>query len=1047
MAVVCFIVMLVPIGAWADEAEDVSGAPDWAPAVTAAFDATSYDGADRMVLTVAGTNDGPAIIRDVDFDVVVPQGFYVVSGSASKHLDAIAPGERVEMQLALSQSVPAPTTFARTGDGLAGLAVGLVLVVVGALAIAVAVGYFRKGASRLLSVVLVGTLAVGMVPVVHGSASADEVASGAVLTVGSAEATTAVDGVEVGVVATMAVATADELPETTEATLEALDAVAANAVSAHVEIRSDLDFAAQVSPEHLTLGDGLTSCEVVSIERVDDNTIVLVLAGLAGTGDDYGTVEAAAGAFADTAATGFGIVPVSQPHPFVSDVTDIQSAGYVDGSFVLSLYLDCAEFIDNPVSTDFSLPANPAIAVESVGLDGRNVVNVALSVPGETTEEQFEALDTALTEGGIVVAASATNCGALTSTAGGSSALEYVDALPVATARVENVQEGGDGSLAFDFVVDLSALNGAVALDDASDVVLREPDGLQSDDCEIVDATPKLMDDNTLLFPVTVPVPSGESTSLLQAIGDANGDGTIDGVENAVVQEALAWTLSGHELELKGDALINAWGIPQNGTTVALTLADSAQPASASARDASTAATSLELCQTALSSIGYFVSAFAMSDPGAFFQGAGSVFGFIAKSVGLSEEELVTLQDVMDQLNRMDTELRTVDTKVSALSQQLNDMERRQDYAKDVRSLQGLIGRISAYSPLVAASVSKLDDVNKDAAKFSELSEGDQKKMRSLAVSTEALRTISGSSAFDDTIKLGDLITGESTIGAKSIVEEYDQWHATYYNWEPETYDARQNFMARVGSAYVMGYAAAMAQLEVKIADEKDADKIAGYRAAEQQLVSGAGRVVEVLRGTKGTDGKLVESPLLAKTHARSDGAVLNLVNGRLFNQASFSSNIYGDLATFTKKDIDNVSTYVFDGSLTRADFEEMARRLPAVKKLYPSATTIRKELELWQLQPNKSVQQELSKTRYTAFVDEVFQTNRFIVSDATRKRTKNKRSVRHTYTYYGDYFDIDANRTVTGAELYKADNKYHSSKVRWYTTCTLHNIMVAKAK
>lgn len=1071
--------------AWADDGGDVLAAepanasneqlsgleqidtPDWAPSVSVSFDHGSYGAGDEMLMTLTGVNDGPATIRNVDLTAQVPAGLTVVSGASSLHAAALAPSETLTISAVVMTTgaaaghapvsrTPAASAPVATGDALFPL---LMLAALALVAVAVTVIARRRAkmGSDVLSMVLALVLAVGLVPTVASPARADDVAGAGgeadvatPLTTGTGQASITVDGIDYQVAATLSVGSADEvaLDHLAYASLTAADAVAASATTAQVEIDSDQPFAQEVSASSVTLGDGFANCVVQTIDPVpgNDKAVLLTIAGTVGDGSDFGTVDMAAGAFADQAVSGFGVVSVFAPEPTVGQASVDAHQGYLgEGCFAIPVNLDSAEFVGTPAAIDFSL--GDTVQVESAAPDGRRDVVLTVLSQGATPEAQFATLDKALTEHGVKIAATATNCGALTAWSAdaspdeGVTALEYVNATPTVSASVSDVSPDADGTdLVATCALRFQALNGAVTLKNVADVALLENDG-EEGGC-LFDAwyDQAVQDDNTLSFSLAF-----DGKDLLDAVGDA--DGELDENEKTLITNMITWMLSSHAVVLENDALRNAWGVPQNGMPIEVDYG--AEPALAAnalgANDTSVEQTAFEMVQDLMDAAGGFVNAYAKEDPGELFRGGGSVIGMIAKSFGLAEESLVTLEDVMKALDKVESSLQTIDAKVSALSTQLRDMESRQDYQKDVRELQRVLGNLSAYCELVQEKVQSLDKTS-EAASFAVLSSGDQRNLEDLAKGVTAVGAKSGSTSYADTMSLGRLIAGEGTIGAKSVVDEYDDWLGTYYNWEPETFEARKTFITRVGEAYVVGYIATMGQLEVQINKEADKGTIDGLRSAQKALVDNMRAVVQVLRGTKDEKGNLVKSSQVMRTEARTDGKVLNLVTNQLFSRWGFTSSMYDSLSRYCKLDIDDVPQYRFDGSLSQANWETMIDRLPAVRKRFPDITTLHSELRKWGFEEPISRSYNFSEGRCSLRTDEEDNHSRYIAGDATRKCTKNRRSVEHTYRYYGTYCDIDSDRIVRDAELYVADSDYHSSKARWYTTVTLHNFLVARS-
>lgn len=327
------------------------------------------------------------------------------------------------------------------------------------------------------------------------------------------------------------------------------------------------------------------------------------------------------------------------------------------------------------------------------------------------------------------------------------------------------------------------------------------------------------------------------------------------------------------------------------------------------------------------------------------FSGVGSVLGFVSKMVDISSPPQYTLADVMSRLDTMQESLNALEGGVSQLNMQLESFESRSAYRTAVAQLSsytGILGEDDGIALLVRNALGKVD-VKSGASSFAELSEADQKELRLLAESTRAYSQRHGTETIALTKGLGDLITGNAAISANGIGSLYFDYVDTYYNWEPQTFDARKQFLAYVGAAYINGYTASMCELNVELADAKaagDESSVRAIESAQKTLAKQAGKVGEIISGEVDETGKLVsESKLSSRTHARADGGVLNLVTKSVF--ATESSNKAGMIAVSSvanhsgmdydavlkSRNIGRVNIDKLDTVISEAQFVDMGKR------------------------------------------------------------------------------------------------------------------------
>ena len=116
--------------------------------------------------------------------------------------------------------------------------------------------------------------------------------------------------------------------------------------------------------------------------------------------------------------------------------------------------------------------------------------------------------------------------------------------------------------------------------------------------------------------------------------------------------------------------------------------------------------------------------------------------------------------------------------------------------------------------------------------------EANEKLLNQYASAIDKKDKLLGTTVYTDTMSLGTLILGT---GQKDIVSDYYNWLETYYNWDPETFVAKDEYLASVMMAYLYGYGASMAYLNVK-ASQEDPDEPVRRRGQRRirQLHAGA---------------------------------------------------------------------------------------------------------------------------------------------------------------------------------------------------------------
>ena len=682
-ALVCALMALaalalcMPAVAWADARAAEEDAL-WQPRASVSVEEAA-DGA--VLVTATGENGGLTALRGADLELTVPEGLRVVEGEVRASAETVEPGGTLRVQATLSLADAggagggAVKPLAGTGEGSVGALLAAAAVALAAFA-AFALRRSRRARNAgrdAFCVLLAAGLAAGLAPASLAFAADGDAVEGAALE-GTAHATAVLQGSSFELTARMRATSADPLPEdacSTVAWLSTEAHVAQGADRAHVSLVSDTPFAEDLSAASFSLEDAFSGCAVASANRASDTQVDLVIEGRVADDGSDGAVRAAADAFSEDVLCCMGVVPAEVPEARLLDADAGAGEGYnaADGLFALPLTIGSAEFLAGVSADRFSLPADGGVRVTAVeAVEGAHEARITLEVPGDDAEARFERLDAALTAGGVRIDAAAVNCGEMVAVSDDvargqeagyeTTALEYVDATLFAVARVIDATVEADGSVELSCEASVEDADGgkvdlrsAGAFVDVARVPLAAVEDAAGADaaCEsasVVDAgTLAVTGPSTFVFRTTLPADQADVLEVL--VDDADGCGAP--ANHIPDQAELAdWALSLCQVSVGGGAVSNRWGIPVGAASAPLLTCSEAQVMARTPdlTPAEKAEKSLEAVQEALNAVGSFVRAFE-GDADGCFQGAGSVFGCVAKLVGVMSPPVYTLADVM----------------------------------------------------------------------------------------------------------------------------------------------------------------------------------------------------------------------------------------------------------------------------------------------------------------------------------------------------------------------------------------------------------------
>lgn len=731
-----------------------------------------------------------------------------------------------------------------------------------------------------------------------------------------------------------------------------------------------------------------------------------------------------------------------------------------ENTIYLPVNLDIAELVREPTGSDFSI-ANERVRVTGASYDkDANTVTVRIDAPKDSIRDVFNALDAALTADGVRIAQNLTNCGEITAksadmaqnegSGSNTTALSCLKVYPSATVKdvytLDDLKNlGPDASMTAYLVTQIETPYGSCKLpkENINDYVRVE--SLSGNSASVMGDDALYISDTELS--VNMPVHAPRLATLAKN-GELNDQAIQDAYRSFVT---FARTC---KLTFADGVICNRWGIPQESTSAPICFTDvqykskgttsKNDPAFLAIEKAyadeseseKTAKGTLDLLQEVFKSASAFVMAASDENAGKSvgyaLDGTSGLFGIVSKALGLTEGATVTLADVFNELESVDSEIRAVDAKVDSLATQLAAVEANLGYQTDLNSLRVVLAHTEMFGDSLQRDLGKVDWSSFDEnGGYAALSDEQKNSIANFYKDVTDLEQTYQFSVADSTLMLGNLIAGDSTIASKSVLSMFFDCIDTQYNWEPETLEMRTAFYDRVSYAYLCGYMTTITKLQY----EASLDGGSSHAASLKAIMDNFKKVYAVMA----TDGS---NSLYSMTQKSTDGTVKNLVNGKSYVQADFSNNIYGNINDFASSEPDNVKTYKFDGTISRGDFNTMVGRLST-----SGYSSLWDELVAVGLQPNQTVQSDASwdSNRSTAKVDEADNTWRFIVSDTTPHTIHNKPSVQHTVNWTGDYYDLKDNSCHEGAEIYISDQKYHSGNAHWYCTTTLHNYMVAR--
>lgn len=739
-------------------------------------------------------------------------------------------------------------------------------------------------------------------------------------------------------------------------------------------IESTVPFVQDISAQNIVLGGGLSDWTIASVDRVSDSLVCVGISGGTPLTEDGGSVLLDEGSFENPYVMAYLAVFGEEPEAEVPEALTGGGQGYVDGAFVIPVCIGSAQFKTEVSADAFRLPSDAGITAQSVSVISNNEVAVSLLVPGATAQEQFAVLDSALTEGGLIVGSSATNAagdlvarakavvlGSYRAASGydyEARALEYVKATPSASLEVTGATLNADGTVSVEARVVVSVVEGgggAVDLSRASGICVYDP---LSDGAVLADGgTIALVESSSFTFSHAFSAECAQLALSADGFDDSGSTVTQEHLDAALPH--LACLFAGCRLRAAGGVL-NAWGIDQDidGISIAVAGDDagllSNEPEGESASElqyAEHVEAGLNATKEALTAVGELINGvmgiMEGKDWGSLFCGVGSIFGLAAELVGISEGNRYTIDEVMVELQTVHREIGVVSAQVGVVNDKLDKIERRQSYFSAVDEFTNLCQKVFGsgnlgVGPLVQSALESIDfkqkvDENTGMIAYDDLDDDTKKK---LAVLVTQLRTYTGDKTHDLFVELAGYIN--SSPSRASICDSYFDYVASYYNWEPETYLPRKAFLTYAGTAFVYLYVADMVEANMRLHDAivaGDAIDEDYQRRRLSAILAASSRVVETMVG-KVKDGKVVqESSLVTRTRDYDSTHIVNLVvdashnlftASALLDEPVWNLNVDAALKNHSVNKMPSVS-YDESSTITRANLRTMQSNLSSL--------------------------------------------------------------------------------------------------------------------
>ena len=312
----------------------------------------------------------------------------------------------------------------------------------------------------------------------------------------------------------------------------------------------------------------------------------------------------------------------------------------------------------------------------------------------------------------------------------------------------------------------------------------------------------------------------------------------------------------------------------------------------------------------------------------------------------------ITTNQLMDELCDMEMSISELNQQIGDLTQNIGRMNDRNSYQECAATVRGtdelLVGDDGSVLGVLKLASAKL-------AEYKELDVDGGKTDRACSLDTPV--ELIPAEAYDELLNIFDEAnkrTGEATslnsIAAveqayyqlicsrsdsvnaeRNIVSAYFNYLSRVFNWDVESFNTKQQFLARLSQKYINAYAVESAIIRLKIASNK------GFgidtAALEQQLDSLTARAKKVGEALFGEDGN---SGFSAQTRPVGENKVKCYVNGKTYDKGTYArvsaypkAAFWNAYKTGTDKSLDTMSrNWNVSSGFSANDIREMVYRL-----------------------------------------------------------------------------------------------------------------------
>lgn len=485
-------------------------------------------------------------------------------------------------------------------------------------------------------------------------------------------------------------------------------------------------------------------------------------------------------------------------------------------------------------------------------------------------------------------------------------------------------------------------------------------------------------------------------------------------------------------------------------------------------------------------SLSSFLGKSGLLSSGAFASATGFACAILAQLFP-PESSIYTTDSVMMQLFNLEHKIDGISNSVNTLSLNLNNTAKKMNYQNAVGKLNNFTNLFGTYNnvPRMVCELNdklgKIHTIDADGKETSEFCNLETPLVRMPEAAVNEVRstisnisTQSRISAQTDNIEEAanqfyQMVCPEGT-SADSIQSKYFEYVDTVYNWEPETYRVKKEFLSALSQMYVNAYVADNACLALQRYDAEkagDTSKVADIDRRFDVLRQQSNSVISTLDGTtdmakmaadypaKSKDGKVVpgmvdasavaaanngksvadvarekyytESVWVAKTHSNNTDTVKNLVTGKSYNTNSYSRISAFDTSSFAnaygERDAEKTAVPSQNSTFTLADLQEMYRRFSDNDTKFPEQDRPSFTTKNYNVDTNNAVVAEKGETKVASNIDEEMQAYGFKTIRTDECNASNNKTWGNVLNRMGS-FTVKGDKINSFTELGNASNK-----------------------